>query len=343
MLPQKWSSHQWYSRLNAPLFSGLKQHLAELQKAKQFDIVMTSYLFTSSVLDSFDRSVLKVIDAHDDLIDREVHLLRHGIESDWGSLSEVQARMAMEKCDLLLGISERETSRHEQIVSGKSFCLGHVNTDDYQEKPFQVETPEILFVASDNPINQQSWSWFIKQVYPLLEVKIDFKINVLGSICLFKEQFKQRKKIKYIGPVENLKAHYRRSSMVINPCLGGTGVKIKSLEALAHGLPLVTTQYGASGLENLAQKCLLTASSAQEFAESTNSLLLNPALRSELGIRGRSFFSRYNQIQKSRLKDLLFLEKSSETFSEKVGCLIGKNYWSEPIVCAPENSASNSV
>jgi glycosyltransferase involved in cell wall biosynthesis len=64
---------------------------------------------------------------------------------------------------------------------------------------------------------------------------------------------------------------------------GGAGLKIKTVEALAHGLPLVTTGEGARGLRELDGHALCIADSAEDFAQAIQRLLASSAARRDLG------------------------------------------------------------
>jgi len=63
----------------------------------------------------------------------------------------------------------------------------------------------------------------------------------------------------------------------------GAGLKIKNMEALANGVPLVTTTHGARGLEDIQQKGFLLADDPGDFTQAITSLIESKALRQQLG------------------------------------------------------------
>ena len=85
------------------------------------------------------------------------------------------------------------------------------------------------------------------------------------------------------GIVDDLDEIYRRIDIVINPVRVGSGLKIKNVEALANGLPLVTTSHGAEGMEDGAGTAFLVADTPQDFAEHINQLLASQETRQALG------------------------------------------------------------
>ncbi len=89
------------------------------------------------------------------------------------------------------------------------------------------------------------------------------------------------------GYVEDIRPVVARSWAAIVPLRVGGGTRLKILEALALGTPVVSTSKGAEGLDLQDGKHLLIADTPQEFAEAVTRLLSDAALREELGHRGR--------------------------------------------------------
>src|SRR5206468_2226330 len=96
---------------------------------------------------------------------------------------------------------------------------------------------------------------------------------------------------------------YQRAAVVINPQQFGTGLSIKSVDALLHGRPLVTTASGARGLEEGAGAAFLQAESAEEFGASLVELLREPARGAALAECGAEFARRYHQRNLQALAD----------------------------------------
>ncbi len=81
-----------------------------------------------------------------------------------------------------------------------------------------------------------------------------------------------RVKPRLVGSVDALSDFYKDCDVVINPERGGTGIKIKSLDAMAHGMPLLTTVAGAIGLQSTSEFHNLAdnAELARKLAEIAN-------------------------------------------------------------------------
>ena len=80
-------------------------------------------------------------------------------------------------------------------------------------------------------------------------------------------------KVHFAGVVEDLAAYYRDARVVINPSVAGTGLKVKTVESIAYGRPIVTFPHGVEGIgEPLLELCHV-ASDWYEFAAKIIALL----------------------------------------------------------------------
>ena len=129
---------------------------------------------------------------------------------------------------------------------------------------------DILFIGSDNPHNLKGISWFFKQVYPLINPNI--KILIVGSITKYINELQNVHCVNYI---KNIDMAYKKSRITICPMLGGTGMKIKVVEALSYGIPVVTTQKGLNGIPFDYYNRFLVTDDSCIFAQTIMNLLEN--------------------------------------------------------------------
>ena len=105
---------------------------------------------------------------------------------------------------------------------------------------------DLLFIGSDNLYNVEGIEWFLKEVYPLLDKSL--RIAVAGKICN-KISFEAANIFK-LGFVEDAEALFRSSKFTLCPLKRGTGMKIKVIESLSYGIPVVSTRKGVDGFLN---------------------------------------------------------------------------------------------
>lgn len=89
---------------------------------------------------------------------------------------------------------------------------------------------------------------------------------------------------------EEMKTVYLTAAdIAINPMHSGSGTNIKMFEFMAAGLPIVSSEVGARGIPNSADKSAFIISSLESFADALRKLMNNESLRIELGLNARAY------------------------------------------------------
>ena len=129
----------------------------------------------------------------------------------------------------------------------------------------------------------------------LEEEKANVLIKKLGIILmkgLFKGINTQNPNIKVVGAVNNLSAYMSDSACFVCPIRSGAGLQNKILEAMAMGLPVVTSKVGFEGLGAVEGLDLLVANNAEDFAKKIISIVKNRDIRNTLSLKARRFIEK---------------------------------------------------
>lgn len=119
--------------------------------------------------------------------------------------------------------------------------------------------------------NKEGFDWFFDEIAPLLDGR--FNIHLVGKGS---DRYANRPSVISHGYVENVSEFYKKAKVFITPVLSGAGIKIKNLEAIIYGVPVVTTQLGVDGLNGVGESGGVTiANTAQDFAQELRSLLMD--------------------------------------------------------------------
>ena len=110
-----------------------------------------------------------------------------------------------------------------------------------------------------------------------------------------------------MGEMPNLKSIYDLSDIVINPLTIGTGLKIKSIEALGFSKALISTSVGADGLENGIGSAFLVANNAEEFCNALNLIINDSETYLKLCNNATKFVDKWNSDIKDELVNLFTL------------------------------------
>jgi sugar transferase (PEP-CTERM/EpsH1 system associated) len=148
----------------------------------------------------------------------------------------------------------------------------------------------LLFVGSmDYHANSDAVIWFCRDIWPLLAAEfstIDFKIvgrNPPASVLALASS-----RIIVTGTVEDVRPFYSEAFAVLVPLRVGGGTRLKILEAMAAGVPVISTRLGAEGLSIEDQREFLLADTAADMAASIRALLNQPALAQRLCAAART-------------------------------------------------------
>lgn len=256
----------------------------ELQNKLNFDFVLTEYIFMSKALTVFPHKTIKIIDTHDCFTDRyKVYpLMENGLRSSkWFSTYKCDERKGLNRADRIVAIQNNEANYFRSLTNKKVITIGHLFEDTIEKKTDRVSTQRLLIFGSSNPINIDGYNFFVDNVWPLIKTKLPTcELVIAGLIC---EAIERREDIIYIGVVDDKAEAYNDISIAINPMTYGSGLKIKTLEALIYGVPVVSTSHGALGLEEMIDKCIFVADNPVVLADYIYKLLTNDSWYLEVG------------------------------------------------------------
>jgi glycosyltransferase involved in cell wall biosynthesis len=207
--------------------------------------------------------------------------------------------------DLVFLISEedREVIQALTAEGGAPTCvvppvveLPHA--DGVRNRSGRVGThPALTFVGQMSWLpNEEAVRFFAEDVLPLLRsAGVDPRVLVVGggvSPSLRADLIAAG--VEPLGYVEDLAEVYHATDVFIAPFTSGGGVRIKLLDAMSAGLPVVTTTAGARGLESEAGRALLVADGAEQFARAVRRILDNPGIARRLSDSGLEYVRRHH-------------------------------------------------
>jgi glycosyltransferase involved in cell wall biosynthesis len=127
-------------------------------------------------------------------------------------------------------------------------------------------------------------SFFLREVFPIIvRENPDVKLTITGSTSgVDLSGLRLNGRVWLSGYVDDVRALIARAAICVVPIREGGGTRLKILEAMALGTPVVSTTKGAEGLEVVDGEHLLLADDAHFFAQRTLDLLRTPRLRQRL-------------------------------------------------------------
>jgi len=165
-----------------------------------------------------------------------------------------------------------------------------IPTQDRSETPF----PSLLFIgAFSHEPNVDGVLWFVREVWPLVHVTFpDAFLRVVGGWPPEEIRALAKDEVEVLGFVPDTLPYLMESWISVAPLRFGAGMKGKVGEAMAAGLPVVSTTFGAEGFGLTPGEHLLLENDPIMFADAVISLVHDRALRHAIGEAGRAFIQR---------------------------------------------------
>lgn len=275
--------------------------LRSLDSKFNFDAVLVEYVFISKAFEAFGERVIKILDTHDVFTDRHKLYLSNNRPPQWFSTTRRQEAIALSRADAVIAIQEKERAFFSTLTQAQVITVGHL----VRVEPLWQENAgrrTLLFVGSGNPINVECVQSFMATTFPLIEAALPgTRLLVAGTVCDRLGEFHGMSKL---GALPDIATAYREADVVVNPVGYGTGLNVKTVEALGFGMPVVSTPVGAKGLD-ADPVPLLVADGAQAFASAAVRVLTEPQLASDLAGRAITFARSWNARNSRILETLL--------------------------------------
>ena len=150
--------------------------------------------------------------------------------------------------------------------------------------------PELVFVgALDYLPNGQGIIDFCRDVFPLIKQQIpEIRLNIIGrNPGPELKALVEGRKINLLGEIIDVRQHLKPQQIMVVPLKLGGGTRLKILEAMSLGLPIVSTTLGAEGLELEPEKHLLIGDDPQTMSRQIIRLYNDPPLRTSLAEASR--------------------------------------------------------
>lgn len=257
----------------------------QLCTEQTFDACIFQRLSVHALREHLPEGVAAVLDTHD--------LESQAAESRRQQAVPVQTRLSWEQELALFSQYQRvlliqaEDHARVQAAQGERALLTP-HPVQFAALPVQPARRRLGLVGSDWSANLHGLDWFADEVWPRLVDRVEgIEMHLFGWLSdRWRPEFTG---FQRHGFVADFKQAWGAIDVAINPVRWGAGLKIKSVEALGHGLPLVTTLEGARGLPEDGSRALLRCDEPASFADACARLLEDGQARAEMAAAAHAY------------------------------------------------------
>lgn len=234
--PGLWALDDWCD-------ARLAEQVGLLQRRWRYDAVLVNYVWMSAVLEAVP-GAFGIIDTHDLFGDRHLVARQAGIDPSWFFTTVAEEGRGLDRAGLVLAIQAEEAGMLRQRTAAEVAVLGHMPALHFLEgrSPASPRAP-FGYLGSANPWNIAS----LRALDAALAEAPGLPWLVAGRI-LQRGDLALRTRPLRMPAVRQPGDFYAAVGCVLNPMVPGTGLKIKTVEALAHGRPVLGTSWAFSGL-----------------------------------------------------------------------------------------------
>jgi polysaccharide biosynthesis protein PslH len=215
----------------------------------------------------------------------ETRKLRHA-ELRWGEKVDMNLVCSAEEAALLIG--DKSPMRTTVVANG-------VDTAYFSPRP-DPGGQTLLFCGSlDMYPNQEAVKYFFEAIWPGLRSRHkDIEIYIVGRQP--PEWLKARagtdNRLHVTGFVDDVRSYFQKATICICPIREGGGTRLKILDSLAMGVPVIATSFACSGLNLRHDRDVIMSDNADEFGRQVEQLLDRADLRLRIGLAGRRMVER---------------------------------------------------
>ncbi len=281
----------------------LRSKLKELSLTREYHLIICDFLAPALNFVGLDFSAPTL-------------LFQHNIESQiWKRLASSQSSILkrwyfrlqfcrMEKwesrlCQIFDGVITVSAEDAEIARTKYGLCnvLGHVPTgvDLTTFQPSLIENCERSFTVGflgsmDWMPNIDACHYFTNEILPRIwqaHPQCHFKIIGRNPPLSIQNLAANDERISVTGTVDDVQPHVHQCDVIVVPLLAGGGTRIKIYEAMAMGIPVVSTTIGAEGLDVRNGEDILLADDSLNFASAIVSLMTDKGMRQNLALNSR--------------------------------------------------------
>ena len=214
------------------------------------------------------------------------------VEREWRLLERYE-RSRYARCRLIFAVSERDAAGIRALAGGRvDVRVVPIAIDARGMTPLgpRPAAPGVLYVGGLHwPPNADAVSYFVREIWPLIRRETPgATLTVVGRDDVpAGEALRKTEGVRLTGRVEDVEPYFAQARVFVVPLRSGGGMRVKILEALARGLPVVSTTVGYEGIDAIPGEHLLAADDAPSFARQVKRVFDHDGVAASLARAGR--------------------------------------------------------
>lgn len=202
--------------------------------------------------------------------------------------------LALKRVDVIMSVSKEDADFTQTRLPNPATQVwvvpNGVDTESFRLPDTAERKNYIIFCgAMDVLMNIDAVEWFARRIFPKVRKTVpDAEFWIVGRDPVSRvKALNSLPGVRVTGRVEDVRPYYTEAKVAVAPFRYGGGTKIKVLEAMALGVPVVATPVGCQGIEVMSGKHLFKEENEKAFAQRTINLLQDERLRRRMAAEAR--------------------------------------------------------
>lgn len=268
--------------------NGLDDEVRRLHGVYRFDALLVNYFYLSRALDAIPI--------------RKKALFTHDAFSMQEKSDKYKAVYYLKKREEQKALSRAAYIFAMQDVEAEYFKLlmpNHIILKNYSSCQYCIQpiagNHNILYIAANTALNIDGIKWFVENILPIVKERYeDVKLLIAGNICDALTEYSKRPEIKLIGFVDDFTSFYRQGDIAINPCRFGTGLKIKTFEAVSYDKITLSHPNGLIGIFKEKEAPVFSSEKAIDWLNFITKVWESPAIITEIKEKNQRYIQQMN-------------------------------------------------
>jgi glycosyltransferase involved in cell wall biosynthesis len=212
----------------------------------------------------------------------------------WLRISAEEETAALSHFDTIVAIQSSEAATLKRMLPDKTVIVCGMAVDHVPEVPQPSLSDEVRvgFLAGAGDQNRVALKQLLDCVWPgvIAGCTRPPTLHLAGQICdQLPPDWLTPKHVVVDGPIVSLADWYRGLDLVVNPVEVGSGLKIKTIEALAFGRCLIATPAALDGIDHLPNDAVVQVDGDNEFTKAIVSVVEDAGQRHEIGSKAAAY------------------------------------------------------